>query len=41
MKSTVEACRALALYAAYQLDLGGAHPDEAHARRAHRRAATC
>jgi 3-(methylthio)propanoyl-CoA dehydrogenase len=29
MKSTVEACRALALYAAYQLDLGGAHPDEA------------
>ena len=29
MKSTVEACRALALYAAYQLDLGAAHPDEA------------
>jgi hypothetical protein len=28
MKSTVEACRALALYAAYQLDLGSAHPDE-------------
>jgi len=27
MKSTVEACRALALYAAFQLDLGGAHPD--------------
>jgi len=29
MKSTVEACRALALYAAYQLDLGEAHPDAA------------
>ena len=29
MKSTVEACRALALYAAHQLDLGEAHPDEA------------
>ena len=29
MKSTVEACRALALYAAYQLDLGDAHPDAA------------
>ena len=29
MKSTVEACRALALYAASQLDLGGAHPDPA------------
>jgi acyl-CoA dehydrogenase len=29
MKSTVEACRALALYAAFQLDLGAAHPDEA------------
>jgi hypothetical protein len=28
MKSTVEASRALALYAAYQLDLGNAHPDE-------------
>jgi acyl-CoA dehydrogenase len=28
MKSTVEACRAMALYAAYQLDLGRAHPDE-------------
>jgi 3-(methylthio)propanoyl-CoA dehydrogenase len=28
MKSTVEACRAMALYAAYQLDLGGAHPDD-------------
>ena len=27
MKSTVEACRALALYAAFQLDLGAAHPD--------------
>jgi alkylation response protein AidB-like acyl-CoA dehydrogenase len=27
MKSTVEACRALALYAAHQLDLGSAHPD--------------
>src|SRR5690349_8467368 len=29
MKSSVEASRALALYAAYQLDLGKAHPDEA------------
>jgi len=29
MKSTVEACRALALYAAHQLDLGRAHPDAA------------
>jgi alkylation response protein AidB-like acyl-CoA dehydrogenase len=29
MKSTVEACRALALYAAHQLDLGAAHPDPA------------
>jgi 3-(methylthio)propanoyl-CoA dehydrogenase len=29
MKSTVEACRAMALYAAYQLDLGRAHPDAA------------
>lgn len=29
MKSTVEASRALALYAAYQLDLGKCHPDEA------------
>jgi alkylation response protein AidB-like acyl-CoA dehydrogenase len=29
MKSTVEACRAMALYAAWQLDLGGAHPDDA------------
>jgi 3-(methylthio)propanoyl-CoA dehydrogenase len=29
MKSTVEACRAMALYAAYQLDLGSAHPDDA------------
>ena len=29
MKSTVEACRALALYAAYQLDIGAAHPDDA------------
>jgi alkylation response protein AidB-like acyl-CoA dehydrogenase len=27
MKSTVEACRAMALYAAQQLDLGAAHPD--------------
>jgi len=27
MKSRVEACRAMALYAAYQLDLGHAHPD--------------
>ena len=33
MKSTVEACRALALYAAYQLDLGAAHPDDGGARR--------
>jgi len=29
MKSATEACRALALYAAHQLDLGAAHPDEA------------
>ena len=29
MKSTVEACRALALYAAFQLDLGASHPDPA------------
>src|SRR5688572_18409641 len=29
MKSSVEACRALALYAAHQLDLGRAHPDPA------------
>jgi acyl-CoA dehydrogenase len=29
MKSTVEACRALALYAAHQLDLGSAHADAA------------
>jgi alkylation response protein AidB-like acyl-CoA dehydrogenase len=29
MKSSVEASRALALYAAHQLDLGNAHPDEA------------
>jgi 3-(methylthio)propanoyl-CoA dehydrogenase len=29
MKSTVEACRAMALYAAFQLDLGSAHPDPA------------
>jgi acyl-CoA dehydrogenase len=29
MKSTVEACRALALYAAHQLDIGAAHPDDA------------
>jgi alkylation response protein AidB-like acyl-CoA dehydrogenase len=29
MKSTVEACRALALYAAHSLDLGRAHPDAA------------
>jgi acyl-CoA dehydrogenase len=29
MKSTVEACRALALYAAHQLDLGSHHPDAA------------
>jgi 3-(methylthio)propanoyl-CoA dehydrogenase len=28
MKSTTEACRALALYTAQQLDLGAAHPDE-------------
>ncbi len=28
MKSTVEACRALALYTAHQLDLGSSHPDE-------------
>jgi 3-(methylthio)propanoyl-CoA dehydrogenase len=29
MKSSVEASRALALYAAFQLDLGHSHPDEA------------
>jgi acyl-CoA dehydrogenase len=29
MKSSVEACRAMALYAAYALDLGHAHPDAA------------
>src|SRR6187455_3392534 len=29
MKSTVEACRALALYAAHQLDIGAAHSDDA------------
>jgi 3-(methylthio)propanoyl-CoA dehydrogenase len=29
MKSSVEASRAMALYAAHQLDLGAAHPDEA------------
>jgi len=28
MKSTTEACRAVALYAAYQLDIAGHHPDE-------------
>jgi alkylation response protein AidB-like acyl-CoA dehydrogenase len=28
MKSTVEACRAVALYAAYQLDIANHHPDE-------------
>jgi acyl-CoA dehydrogenase len=28
MKSTTEACRAVALYAAYQLDIAGLHPDE-------------
>jgi 3-(methylthio)propanoyl-CoA dehydrogenase len=28
MKSTIEACRAVALYAAYQLDIAGHHPDE-------------
>jgi len=37
MKSTVEACRALALYAAYQLDLGGGHPDETQRARAQAR----
>jgi alkylation response protein AidB-like acyl-CoA dehydrogenase len=29
MKSTVEACRAMALYAAHQLDIGNGHPDDA------------
>jgi len=29
MKATVEGCRALALYAAHQLDLGAAHADDA------------
>jgi len=28
MKSTTEACRAVALYAAFQLDVAGHHPDE-------------
>jgi acyl-CoA dehydrogenase len=28
MKSTTEACRAVALYAAYQLDVAGHHPDD-------------
>src|SRR5712671_2293266 len=28
MKSTTEACRAVALYAAYQLDIASLHPDE-------------
>jgi len=28
MKSTTEACRAVALYAAYQLDIAGHHPDD-------------
>ena len=28
MKSTTEACRAVSLYAAYQLDIAGHHPDE-------------
>jgi hypothetical protein len=39
MKSTVEARRALALYAAFQLDLGGAHPDRPRARAGTRRSA--
>jgi len=34
MRSQVEALRAVALYAAYQLDLGGKHPDEAVRRAA-------
>ncbi len=37
MKATVEAARALALYAAQQLDLGDAHPDEAVRARAQAR----
>jgi hypothetical protein len=37
MKSTVEACRALALYAACQLDIGRAHTDEATRRAAQAR----
>ncbi len=37
MKSTVEASRALALYAAHQLDLGGSHPDDAVRRAAQSR----
>jgi len=37
MKSTVEACRAMALYAAQQLDLGDAHPDDAVRTASHAR----
>jgi alkylation response protein AidB-like acyl-CoA dehydrogenase len=37
MKSTVEACRALALYGAYQLDLGGGHQDDSQRARAQAR----
>ena len=40
MKSTVEACRAMALYAAFQLDLGKGIPIRQCARR-RRRAVTC
>jgi 3-(methylthio)propanoyl-CoA dehydrogenase len=38
MKSTTEACRALALYAAYQLDMAGHHPDEGQRAAAQARA---
>src|SRR5262249_33310591 len=38
MKSTTEACRAAALYAAYQLDLSRHHPDDAQRAAAQARA---
>ena len=38
MKSTTEACRAVALYAAYQLDIAAHHPDEAQRAAAQARA---
>jgi alkylation response protein AidB-like acyl-CoA dehydrogenase len=38
MKSTTEACRAVALYAAHQLDIAGLHPDEGQRAAAQARA---